>query len=853
MRPRLSANLVFLSLALTASAAMASAPTLPTYFSHAQLPPRLYASPLARPAATIAAGRWRNYGLLQTQNHAALYDPVRDRMICIGGDRDGAWELPLTGTLTWRELVHSPYQPWPVGWWATDYDAATNGLYFEAISVVDNTVVICRMDPETGSFEPLWADNAPPAITFMSMVHDRAHERIFVFGGQNLENFQLPDDVWVLDLRTRAWAHWKPAGVSPLGRIGGALIVDDARHRLLLLGGLANVSPGVWALDFEDTTWTQLSDQALPGDANPNGMLLDAAGERVLAFHRSGDVWAFSLLTNRWSILSISGPRPRGRLLAPLVMDTARHRLLVTGGLSDDESDLLNDAWALSLDGAPRWTPLVAEVARPQIRTAAGGAMDEARHRLVVFGGANQDGRMLQDTWALDLADTRWSAIPTPGAQPPGRAWPAMAYDPVRDRLVIFSGYGAPDTSEMYTDLWTLSLASGAPAWTEHAPADPKPSGRATANFVYDSPRDRFILLFGTDKHSLHDDVWELRFTPEPVWRRLSPAGPSPTRGGAMAVFDPARDRLLLFGGGGYGARFDDTWALDLSSSDGSWSQLPAPPGPSARGLGLLQMDTAHDRVLLFGGEEGTFLDFIFHNDVWALSLGGSPSWQEIVADGAPPSGRGRLVGAYDAVHDRLVLSGGGFFHPVNDTWGLEFGASAAPFELAVDAVDATPERVRVAWTSSQPGLSARLDRTVGDGDWQSVGTLVADAQGRIEYEDTDVSAGVFYRYRLAVNWGGEELLLGLASVTVPGHAMALAIGNPTTSVRFELELPTAGPAVLTVYDVAGRRVWARNVGALGPGKHDVTATDASWRSGVYFARLVQAGQLRAMRFAVLR
>jgi hypothetical protein len=88
----------------------------------------------------------------------------------------------------------------------------------------------------------------------------------------------------------------------------------------------------------------------------------------VLAFHPSGDVWSFDLRSNPWSVLPVSGPRPRGRLFVPLVMDTQRHRMLVAGGLSADETDNLNDAWALSLDGPPRWTPLVSELVRPSVR-----------------------------------------------------------------------------------------------------------------------------------------------------------------------------------------------------------------------------------------------------------------------------------------------------------------------------------------------------------------------------------------------------------------------------------------------------------------------------------------------------
>ena len=82
---------------------------------------------------------------------------------------------------------------------------------------------------------------------------------------------------------------------------------------------------------------------------------------------------------------------------------------------------------------------------------------------------------------------------------------------------------------------------------------------------------------------------------------------------------------------------------------------------------------------------------------------------------------------------------------------------------------------------------------------------------------------------------------------------MALRVTSPTSDVRFRVELPSGAPATLAIFDIRGRRVWSREVGGLGQGEHEVTAADAAWRSGVYFARLIQAGQTRGVRFALLR
>jgi len=68
-------------------------------------------------------------------------------------------------------------------------------------------------------------------------------------------------------------------------------------------------------------------------------------------------------------------------------------------------------------------------------------------------------------------------------------------------------------------------------------------------------------------------------------------------------------------------------------------------------------------------------------------------------------------------------------------------------------------------------------------------------------------------------------------------------------SVTFSM--PAAGPAKLEVFDVAGRRVLARDLGALGSGRHRARLAEARALSdGVYALRLT-AGARTAVRFVV--
>src|SRR5262249_1510819 len=151
------------------------------------------------------------------------------------------------------------------------------------------------------------------------------------------------------------------------------------------------------------------------------------------------------------------------------------------------------------------------------------------------------------DTWALDFAaDPTWSRVAVSDPPPP-RDWHCAAYDPVRDRLVVFGGYAAPSPPYyQYDDLWTLSFAGGTPSWTRHDAPDPRPSARMLSTMVYDSKRDRFLLMFGVHDATLLTEVWELRFTPEATWRQIFPAFAGPVaRAAAMGVFDPLRDRVV--------------------------------------------------------------------------------------------------------------------------------------------------------------------------------------------------------------------------------------------------------------------------------------------------------------------
>lgn len=193
---------------------------------------------------------------------------------------------------------------------------------------------------------------------------------------------------------------------------------------------------------------------------------------------------------------------------------------------------------------------------------------------------------------------------------PTGRFSHTAIYDPVRDRMIVFGGL---DGTGYRNDVWALGL-SGTPAWIAVAPALIPPSGREGATAIYDPERDRMIV-FGGYNGAVRNDVWALHLTPGPAWNALSPTGDPPSgREGHTAIYDPGRDRMVVFGGEGGGTSYEDLWALSLAGVP-TWNAL-SPTGmlPPERYGHTAILDPMREQMLTFGG--------VGRSDVFRLSWG---------------------------------------------------------------------------------------------------------------------------------------------------------------------------------------------------------------------------------------
>jgi hypothetical protein len=247
-------------------------------------------------------------------------------------------------------------------------------------------------------------------------------------------------------------------------------------------------------------------------------------------------------------------------------------------------------------------------------------------------------GRVTADVWVLDSSELSWTPLETTGGGPAGIAYEPGVADPARDRMIVLD----LDATAPEPTVWTLPFVPPH-EWRSPLVANDGPGRRLGSVAVYDPAGDRVLVFGGRDRGSYEPlgDLWELALTPSMRWRKIEAWGgvaPSP-RAGAAFVYDPARRAAFLVGGdtGPPGSRqlLDDTWQLVLEPEP-RWVPIdPRGAVPPARAYAQAAYDPQHERVVVYSGMSRTG----FHNDTWALDVeaDGAPVWRFLLYEGTPP------------------------------------------------------------------------------------------------------------------------------------------------------------------------------------------------------------------------
>jgi hypothetical protein len=181
------------------------------------------------------------------------------------------------------------------------------------------------------------------------------------------------------------------------------------------------------------------------------------------------------------------------------------------------------------------------------------------------------------------------------------------------------------------------------------------------------------------------------------------------------------------------------------------------------------------------------------------------------------------------------------------------------PVLVSLVGAEAAPDHVTIQWfIGGSAASSIRVERREAGAGWTGLRDVQPDGSGMVEFRDTDIVAGQAYDYRLGLLDGGQFRWLGQVSVTVPlENVLALEGFHPNPAgrdIQLAFTLASREPARLTVFDLAGRRLLSRDVGALGAGRHVVPLDrGTSLPSGIYLLQLTQGNRTITRRATAIR
>ncbi len=333
------------------------------------------------------------------------------------------------------------------------------------------------------------------------------------------------------------------ASASPSPSAAPTSVGPSATPSTIVTAWSEVASNGTTPAPREDHTWT----------VAPDG------GTAYLFGGRAGstlfdDLWAYDLATDAWSEVS-AGVGPQARFGHNAVWADGIGLVVFAGQAG---ANFFNDLWAYD-PTANAWKQLPASGAKPVSRYGSCAAIGPDG-RLWISHGFTSEGARFADTRAYDFATDAWTDETPAGAAPIKRCLHACWWTDT-DAFILYGGQTVGVTA--LGDRWALSPGElpGTNAWSLVEP-DPTPIGERN---LYAAARwgDATVVFGGESNDAFLQDAWLLidgRTAVEVPVGALRP----PARSGAELIADPARGRMLLFGGRDGPTAFGDLWQLTL-------------------------------------------------------------------------------------------------------------------------------------------------------------------------------------------------------------------------------------------------------------------------------------------------
>ena len=282
----------------------------------------------------------------------------------------------------------------------------------------------------------------------------------------------------------------------------------------------------------------------------------------------------------RTSLRKTTDISPSRRYGHTMARDDARGRITLFGGCSDEDAAgtfvPLDDTWILSQG---HWSPVVTLDpdldGDPPPRCAHSTAYDPARDRMVMFGGFGNTGG-LADTWEWD--GSSWT-LRDEGGGPSARTGAAMAFDPTSSRVLLYGGHTRAD-SQPNDETWAWDGIQ----WTQLFPTDPEndanPGAITLGAMAFDRTADLAVLVTPT--------MWGWTGV---SWKRLADPPPDVRPDTLSAAYHDGRSQVVVRSCGLSWSYDGATWTEETGNALGT------------RASSAMAYDPGLQQLVTFGGQ----------------------------------------------------------------------------------------------------------------------------------------------------------------------------------------------------------------------------------------------------------
>lgn len=237
--------------------------------------------------------------------------------------------------------------------------------------------------------------------------------------------------------------------------------------------------------------------------------------------------------------------------------------------------------------------------------------------RVILFGGYSKTGEYLSDTWEYDVNTQVWTDLTPDGINPPARNQHSLAYIG-NGRVILFGGYN--ETGEYLSDTWEYDINSG--MWIEYNVEGSKPPARANHSMVF-AGKGKLLLFGGKSKSGSGDDVylsdtWIYDIADNHSWTEYNTEGVKPFERHSHSLSFCGDSQVLLFGGDVEDIGISsDTWIYDVSSN--TWEKLGNFDELPSKRMNHKVTYLGGNTVVLFGGYGG-YTGTEYLSDTWTYN-----------------------------------------------------------------------------------------------------------------------------------------------------------------------------------------------------------------------------------------